>query len=83
MLARAEFLTRLRRLSEEWQIDLPKGASPPVIVAGKRFVAVTDPGSSLEELGTAPCREVRGVPPVHLEMRLAEPAVEGLARLLG
>jgi ribonuclease HIII len=39
VLARAEFLRRLKRLGEEWGIDLPKGASPPVIAAGKKFVA--------------------------------------------
>jgi ribonuclease HIII len=39
ILARAEFLRRLRRLSEEFGIDLPKGASSQVIDAGKRFVA--------------------------------------------
>ncbi|HEY0867979.1 MAG TPA: ribonuclease HIII [Fimbriimonas sp.] len=39
VLARAEFLRRLKRLSEEWGVDLPKGASPMVVAAGKRFVA--------------------------------------------
>lgn len=39
ILARAEFLTRLRRLGEEIGIDLPKGASAMVIEAGKRVVA--------------------------------------------
>jgi ribonuclease HIII len=39
VLARAEFLYRLKRLGEEFGIDLPKGASPPVLSAGKRFVA--------------------------------------------
>ncbi len=39
VLARAEFLRKLRSLSEVWAIDLPKGAGPPVLVAGKRFVA--------------------------------------------
>lgn len=43
VLARAEFLRRLKRLGEEWGVDLPKGASPPVIVAGKRFVAKHGP----------------------------------------
>lgn len=38
ILARAEFLRRLKRLGEEFGIDLPKGASPLVIQAGKRFV---------------------------------------------
>lgn len=38
VLARAEFLRRLKRLGEEIGIDLPKGASPAVIAAGKRVV---------------------------------------------
>lgn len=37
ILARAEFLHRLRRLSDEFGIDLPKGATN-VIGTGKRFV---------------------------------------------
>jgi ribonuclease HIII len=39
ILARAEFLRRLKWLGEEFGVDLPKGASPQVIDAGKRFVA--------------------------------------------
>jgi len=39
VLARAEFLRKLRYLSEEWDIDLPKGAGQPVLEAGKRFIA--------------------------------------------
>lgn len=39
ILARAEFLTRLKRLGEEIGIDLPKGASSQVIETGKRVVA--------------------------------------------
>jgi len=39
ILARAEFLRRLKMLSEEFAIELPKGAGPQVIEAGKRFVA--------------------------------------------
>ena len=39
VLARAEFLRRLKRLGQEEGIELPKGASPAVIAAGKRFVA--------------------------------------------
>jgi ribonuclease HIII len=38
VLARAEFLKRLRDLSEKWGVQLPKGAGPPVSDAGKRFV---------------------------------------------
>ncbi len=38
ILARAEFLRRLKRLSQEYGIDLPKGATN-VIPTGKRFVA--------------------------------------------
>lgn len=39
ILARAEFLRRLKRLGEEMGIDLPKGASAAVIQAGKRVAA--------------------------------------------
>lgn len=39
ILARAEFLRRLKRLGEEFGMDLPKGASSPVLDAGRRFVA--------------------------------------------
>ncbi len=39
ILARAEFLRRLKRLGDEFGIELPKGASPAVVDAGKRFVA--------------------------------------------
>jgi ribonuclease HIII len=38
ILARAEFLRRLKKLGEEVGVDLPKGASPLVIAAGKRLV---------------------------------------------
>lgn len=38
VLARAEFLWRLEALSKEFGVDLPKGASPAVVAAGKRFV---------------------------------------------
>lgn len=39
VLARAEFLRRLKKLGEEVGVELPKGASPQVIAAGKRLVA--------------------------------------------
>lgn len=39
LLARATFLYKLRDLSDEWGIALPKGAGPEVIRAGKAFVA--------------------------------------------
>lgn len=39
ILARAEFLNRLKRLGEEIGMDLPKGASSLVIEAGKRVFA--------------------------------------------
>lgn len=42
ILARAEFLFRLRKLSEEFGIDLPKGATN-VIGPAKRFVALKGP----------------------------------------
>ncbi|MEA2552886.1 MAG: ribonuclease [Fimbriimonadaceae bacterium] len=38
ILARAEFLTRLKRLGEEFGMELPKGASDLVVRAGARFV---------------------------------------------
>jgi len=38
VLARAEFLRKLKRLGDEIGIELPKGASPAVIAAGKRIV---------------------------------------------
>lgn len=39
LLARAEFLRRLKLLSEKYQISLPKGASQEVVKAAKNFVA--------------------------------------------
>lgn len=39
ILARAEFLHRMRRLAQDFGTDIPKGASQGVIEAGKRFVA--------------------------------------------
>ena len=39
ILARAEFLRRLDRLSEQYSIKLPKGAGPPVDAAAKGFVS--------------------------------------------
>lgn len=39
VLARAEFLTRLKRLGDEFGMTLPKGAGPQVLEAGKRLVA--------------------------------------------
>ncbi len=44
ILARAEFLHRLRKLSEEFGMDLPKGATV-VIGPGKKFVAMHGPGA--------------------------------------
>jgi ribonuclease HIII len=38
VLARAKFLYQLRDLSEEWGVELPKGAGPQVVAAAKRFV---------------------------------------------
>lgn len=38
IVARAEFLLRLKRLSEEIGTTLPKGASPAVELAGKMLV---------------------------------------------
>lgn len=39
VLARAEFLWRLKALSNESGVELPKGASPQVIAAAKRLVS--------------------------------------------
>jgi ribonuclease HIII len=44
ILARAEFLYRLKKLSEEFGIDLPKGATV-VIGPGKRFVQMHGPAA--------------------------------------
>ncbi len=38
ILARAEFLRRLRALSDEFDMELPKGAGPKVLTAGRKFV---------------------------------------------
>lgn len=38
ILARAEFLLALRALSERWEVDLHKGAGPPVDRAARAFV---------------------------------------------
>lgn len=38
ILARAEFLARLHQLSEQIGYELPKGAGPPVLRAGKELV---------------------------------------------
>lgn len=40
ILARSEFLRRLERLGEEIGVRLPKGASPQVVAAGKKLVAM-------------------------------------------
>jgi ribonuclease HIII len=39
ILARAEFLRRMEKLSEECGFDLPKGASPQVDEAARKLVA--------------------------------------------
>lgn len=38
VLARAEFVSCLQRLSQKWQLDLPKGAAPQVDRAGAAFI---------------------------------------------
>jgi ribonuclease HIII len=38
ILARAEFVRRLQQLSQSCGVDLHKGAGPPVLEAGRRFV---------------------------------------------
>lgn len=39
IIARAEFILALRRLSKQWGVTFPKGASAMVIEAGRQFVA--------------------------------------------
>lgn len=39
ILARERFVEWMRKASEEWGVDLPLGAGPPVLVAGDQFVA--------------------------------------------
>ena len=39
IIARGEFVHRLELLSQSYGVDLHKGAGPPVLVAGRRFVA--------------------------------------------
>lgn len=39
ILARDEFVTRLRKLSKEYEMEFPKGASEAVVQAGRDFVA--------------------------------------------
>lgn len=39
ILARAEFLNRLKKLGTDFGLTLPKGAGQPVLEAGKRFIA--------------------------------------------
>ncbi len=43
ILARDKFLARLERLSQEYQIELPKGASEAVVIAGKQIIAKKGP----------------------------------------
>ncbi len=43
LVARAEFLLRLRELSEEVGVALPKGAGPPVIKAGHELLRLHGP----------------------------------------
>jgi ribonuclease HIII len=43
ILSRDKFLTRLERLSQESQIELPKGASEAVVMAGKQIIAKEGP----------------------------------------
>jgi ribonuclease HIII len=40
ILARAEFLRRLRALGEEFGMTIPKGAGPPVLEAGRKFISI-------------------------------------------
>jgi len=38
IIARGEFLSRLQQLGESVGVDLHKGAGPPVLISGRRFV---------------------------------------------
>ena len=40
ILARAAFVQGIERLSKEFQLDLPKGASAQVIAAGQKFITI-------------------------------------------
>jgi ribonuclease HIII len=40
IIARATFIRELKRLSDEFAVDLPKGAAPQVDRAGRRFVKI-------------------------------------------
>jgi ribonuclease HIII len=60
ILARREFLRRLGQLSAKYHIELPKGASPAVIQAGKEFI--TRYGSErLKEVAKIHFRTTRSV----------------------
>lgn len=39
LVARAEFITRLQALARKWQVELPKGAGPPVDAAARAIWA--------------------------------------------
>lgn len=39
LVARAEFVTRLEGLAHKWNVELPKGAGPPVDAAGRKIWA--------------------------------------------
>ena len=43
ILTRDKFLARLERLSQEYQIELPKGASEAVVIAGKQIIVKKGP----------------------------------------
>ncbi len=49
IVAREAFLAGLHALSEEFAVDLPKGAGPPVLAAGRRFLQI-HPKARLEEV---------------------------------
>ena len=43
ILARAEFVRQIRKLSDELGVDLPKGAAPQVDAAGRKLVQIYGP----------------------------------------
>jgi len=60
ILARREFLRRLRQLSAKYHIELPKGASPAVIQAGREFTTTYGSGR-LKEVAKMHFKTTRSV----------------------
>lgn len=72
ILARDEFVRRLKRLGEEFQIELPKGASAAVEAAGRKFVETHGPDAlaKVAKMHFRTSYRVRGLPePPKVEFR--------------